>query len=199
MMQEQEHAKIRRALQAKYAEISRSAIGKFTYLTGYEGVQALQYDTSGLSRLSNEHLKSFCGVGNPFLAGPIDKGESLLDVGCGSGIDLVVASHYVGDAGRICGIDITSEMLSAATRNLQAAGMNDFELKEGSAESIPYEDSTFDIVISNGVLNLSTRKELAFSEILRVLVPDGRLQFPDIVLEDESVKDTSFTLESWLD
>jgi len=144
-------------------------------------------------------MQSFCGVGNPFKAGPVSEGESLLDVGCGAGIDLIVASHYVGETGRICGIDITPEMLKIAEQNIESMGLGNVEVREGSAESIPYEDDTFDIVISNGVLNLSTRKKMAFLEIFRVLGPGGRLQFADIVLEGERARETPCTLEAWSD
>ena len=195
----QEHDKIRSVILKKYAEVSRSAIGKFTYLTGIEGARALEYDESVLSRVPNELFKSFCGVGNPFQGGLISRGESLLDVGCGSGIDLLVASQYIGETGRVCGVDITPQMRELAEINVRSAGLKNVEVREGSAESIPYEDNAFDIVISNGVLNLSTQKELAFLEIFRVLAPGGRLQFADIILEGEKSRETPCTIEAWSD
>lgn len=194
-----EHGKIRSAIQQKYADISRSAVGKFAYLTGVEGARALGYDASILSRVPEELLMSFCGVGNPFQAGPVGEGESLLDVGCGSGIDLIFASNFVGETGQVCGIDITPEMRSVAEQNAKSLGLRNIEIREGSAEAIPYADRVFDIVISNGVLNLSTMKELAFLEIFRVLGPGGRLQFADIVLEGEAARNAPCTLEAWSD
>jgi ubiquinone/menaquinone biosynthesis C-methylase UbiE len=199
MSTEREREKIRAAIQKKYAEISRNAIGRFAYPTGIEGARALGYDASALSLMSHELMKSFCGVGNPFLAGSINKGETLLDVGCGSGIDLIVAGQYIGETGRICGIDITPEMRKVALENASTAGLCNVEVREGTAESIPYDDSTFDVVISNGVLNLSTQKELAFQEIFRVLAPEGRLQFSDIVLEGNKPRETPCTFEEWAD
>jgi arsenite methyltransferase len=199
MSTEREREKIRAAIQTKYAEISRSALGRFAYPTGIEGARALGYDVSVLSRLSPDLMKSFCGVGNPFLAGALNQGETLLDVGCGAGLDLIVAAQYINETGRLCGIDITPEMTKVARENAATAGVCHLEVREGTAESIPYEDRTFDVVISNGVLNQSPQKDLAFLEIFRVLGPAGRLLFSDIVLEGDQPRETPCTLEAWSD
>ena len=199
MQLEREHEKIRSAIQAKYAVISQSAVGKFAYATGPEGAKALGYDDTVLAEIPDELMQSFCGVGNPFQAGPIAAGESLLDVGCGAGVDLIVASRHVGEQGRLRGIDMTPEMCAVARQNVTALGLGNVEVREGCVESIPYSSNSFNIVISNGVLNLSPRKGLAFSEIFRVLAPGGRLQFADIVLEGETARETPCTLASWSD
>ena len=194
-----EQAKIRAAIKEKYADISRSAAGKFAYTTGNEGARILGYETSLLSMIPVEIMGSFCGVGNPFLAGPINEGETVLDIGCGSGIDLIVASQYVGKAGLSCGIDITMEMKNLAKQNAAKVGLSNVQVREGGVEAIPYGDETFDVVISNGVLNLSPEKEVAFTEIFRVLARGGRVQFADIVLEGERPRDSPGNLEAWSD
>jgi SAM-dependent methyltransferase len=194
-----EPAKIRAAIKEKYALISASASGRFTYPTGLEGAQLLGYDPGVLSAIPAEMMASFCGVGNPFRAGVVHAGEVLLDIGCGAGLDLIVAGRYLGPTGRSCGIDLTSEMASLATRNAAAVGLAKVEVQEGSVESIPYEAETFDAVISNGVLNLSPEKELAFAEIARVLAPGGRLQFADIILEGDQARESPWSLEAWSD
>jgi arsenite methyltransferase len=192
-----EQARIRAAIKGKYADISKSAVGKFAYPTGIDGARILGYTQSQLSVVPAEMMKSFCGVGNPFLSGTVNKGESVLDIGCGSGIDLIIAAHYVGKTGRGCGIDITPEMTKLAEQNATQIGLSNVEVQEGGAESIPYSNNTFDVVISNGVLNLSPEKELAFTEIFRVLAPGGRLQFADIVFVGDKLRETPCTLEAW--
>jgi SAM-dependent methyltransferase len=190
---------IQDAVRKKYTEVSQTAEGKFAYLTGREGAQALGYDLSVMSDLPSDVMKSFCGVGNPFVLGAIEKGESVLDIGCGAGFDLIVASRRVGPSGRVCGIDITPEMADRARENLALSGEGNIEIKLAGSESIPYDSSTFDVVISNGVLNLSPQKERSFQEIYRVLKPGGRLQFADVVLNADTRREIPSTLEAWCD
>jgi arsenite methyltransferase len=146
--------------------------------------------------MPDELIKSFCGVGNPFTLGPINLGETILDVGCGVGFDLIVSSRMVGQNGKVCGIDLTPEMAEKAKKNLNQYGVRNYDVQVAGAESIPYPDNTFDVVISNGVLNLSPLKEKSFREIYRVLKPNGRLQYADIVLREDCGTVCS-TLEAW--
>ena len=188
---------IQDAIRRKYAEVSTSAEGKFHYPTGREGAIFQGYDINVVGGMNDELVESFCGVGNPFKLGPINPGESVLDVGCGAGFDLVIASLLVGRRGKVCGIDITPEMKEKAKKNLFQAALSDFDVKVAGTELIPYRDGTFNVVISNGVLNLSPLKEKAFSEILRVLKPGGRLQFADIVRKDACAPAGGDSLEAW--
>jgi SAM-dependent methyltransferase len=190
---------IRAALRKKYAEVSQSAEGKFSYPTGRSGARALGYDLSVLEGMPDELVESFCGVGNPFVLGPIRPEETVLDVGCGAGFDLFVASRLVGRKGKVCGIDLTAEMAAKARKNLARAGIATGEVRLAGAEDIPYDEKTFDIVISNGVLNLSPLKEKSFQEIRRVLKSGGRLQFADIVLKADLPQDVANSLDAWSD
>jgi SAM-dependent methyltransferase len=190
-------AAIREAVREKYVEVARSAEGKFAYPTGRQGALALGYDPAVVASLPDDFLASFCGVGNPFALGPIEPGERLLDVGCGGGVDLIVASRIVGASGKVCGIDITPEMAERARANLARAGVTTAEVKVSGAESIPYPDASFDIVISNGVINLSPAKDQVFREIHRVLHPGGRFQFADIVVNQALPADVASSLEAW--
>jgi arsenite methyltransferase len=183
---EQELALIRAAIKKKYRSVSRSAKGYFKYPVGRIGAEALGYDAGILDTLPDEFLDSFCGVGNPFAIEPIDEGSAVLDVGCGTGLDLYVASRLVGEAGRVCGVDLSEEMARRARRSLQELQVKNSEIHLVSSERLPFSDGMFDVVISNGVVNLSPDKPGLFGEIHRVLKPGGRLQFADIILEADS-------------
>jgi SAM-dependent methyltransferase len=188
--------KIQDAVREKYSEVSSSAVGKFNYPTGRDGAILHGYDSAIIQSMPDELIESFCGVGNPFKLGSIKSGETILDVGCGAGFDLIVASRMVGQDGKVCGIDLTPEMAEKAKNNLKQYGVQNSDIQVSGAESIPYPDNTFDVVISNGVLNLSPIKEKCFREIFRVLKQNGRLQFADIVLKEDCGAMCS-TLEAW--
>ncbi|MGD0886455.1 MAG: methyltransferase domain-containing protein [Thermodesulfovibrionales bacterium] len=188
--------KIQDAVREKYSEVASSAEGKFNYPTGREGAILNGYDADVIYSMPDELIKSFCGVGNPFILGPINSGETVLDVGCGAGFDLIVASRLVGQTGKVCGIDLTPEMAEKAKNNVSRYGVHNYDVQISGAESIPYSDGTFDVVISNGALNLSPLKEKSFKEIYRVLKLNSRLQFADIVLKEDCGA-TCSTLEAW--
>jgi arsenite methyltransferase len=177
--------------------VAISAEGKFKYPTGKEGATALGYDKDVIEGSSRELLNSFCGVGNPFSIGVIELGEWVLDIGNGAGFDLIVASGLVGESGRVCGIDLTEDMVDRARKNVALAGVSNVEIQHIEAEEIPYEDQTFDVVTSNGVINLSPCKGLLFKEILRVLKPGGRLQFADIILKKELPDSLANSPDAW--
>ena len=196
MSKQQRLEDIQQAIRKKYAEVSHSSKGIFSYPTGEKGANLLGYNLSEFTRLPNELLESFCGVGNPFSLGPIEKEDSILDIGCGAGFDLFVASTKVGENGKVCGIDLTPEMVTKATKNLQLASCQ-VEVQVGSSEEIPFDRDTFDVVTSNGVLNLSPLKEQSFKEIYRVLKPGGQLQFADIILKEKLPEEITGNLDAW--
>lgn len=189
--------KIRQAIRTKYAEVSISATGKFQYPTGKDGAIDLSYDPAIINSAKPGLLESFCGVGNPFSLAKIKKGDVVLDFGSGAGFDMFVASSLVGESGRVCGVDLTEEMVRRAENNLFEANISNVEIKKIDTEKLPYADSTFDVVISNGVINLSPCKDICFKEIYRVIKPGGRFQFADVVLETELPTNLSQSLEAW--
>ena len=174
-----------------------SSEGKFEYPTGRAGAKGLGYDPVFISEASPSLLKSFCGVGNPFSLGAIEPGATVLDIGNGAGFDLYVASRLAGETGRVCGIDLTREMVDMARQNLAESGLTNIEVTHVSSEKIPYDDNTFDTVISNGVINLSPCKQELFQEIFRVLKKNGKLQFADVVLEKELPGALAGSPEAW--
>ena len=174
-----------------------SSEGKFAYPTGRAGAEALGYDPLFIREAPASILNSFCGVGNPFSLGKIKPGDSVLDVGSGAGFDLYVAGRLAGETGRVCGIDLTKEMVDVARQGLAASGLKNFEVTRISGESIPYKDNTFDTIISNGVINLSPCKQEMFREIFRVLKNGGKLQFADVVLEKELPDRLVGSAEAW--
>lgn len=194
---EDEKERIRSAIRNKYAAVSSSAAGYFSYTVGKEGAILLGYTHDILDETPDDLLNSFCGVGNPFSVAPLKEGSVILDIGCGAGFDLACASRGTGAAGRLYGVDLSPEMVKRATANLAAMGITNAEVMLISSELLPFPDDTYDAVISNGAINLSPDKPRLFQEIHRVLKQGGRLQFADIILEKELPPHLLAGVESW--
>jgi ubiquinone/menaquinone biosynthesis C-methylase UbiE len=157
----------------------------------------LGYDPAIIESAHTRFFESSCGVGNPFSLGNIRPGAAVLDFGCGAGFDMFVASKLVGESGLVCGIDLTEDMVLRARENLSLAGITNVEIRKVDSETIPYDDHFFDVVISNGVINLSPCKQASFKEIYRVLKPGGRLQFADVVLDKDLPASLAGSAEAW--
>ena len=194
---EMDGQQIQEAVREKYARVAESAEGLFQYATGREGARALGYEEQTIAKAPPELMTSFCGVGNPLSLGHLRKGEVVLDVGCGAGFDLYVASRILGEHGLALGVDLTPEMVSVAKQNLERAGVRNAEVRQATCEALPHESATVDVVISNGVFNLFPNKPRSFAEVFRVLKPGGRLQFADIVLDEDLPREIVGSLEAW--
>ena len=135
-------------------------------------------------------------VGNPFELGEFNQGAAVLDLGCGAGVDLCVASLLVGKEGRVSGVDVTPAMVELARHNVAQVGLHNVSVHQGAIEKLPFDDGCFDVVISNGAINLSTSKEKVFDEIFRVLSSAGRLYFADMIKDENHSDDLVQLIEA---
>jgi arsenite methyltransferase len=193
----EDRKKIGEGIRKKYTRVAINPKGNFQYPTGEAGLNGQNYDLEILRKLPQDILVSYCGVGNPFSLGTINEGEAVLDIGCGAGVDTLIAATMAGSKGRAAGIDFTPEMLDRARKNLSQTSLHNVTFQEASAENLPFPDLTFDAVISNGVFNLIPDKLKALKEIFRVLKPLGRYMIADQVLTVEPPGDTRSIVENW--
>ncbi len=176
---------LRVEIQKEYANVALDPNKGYHFHTGRKLANILGYDEALYADLPESNIASFAGTGNPFSVGDIHAGETVVDVGSGAGFDSLIASRLVGSAGRVVGVDMTPEMLSKARAGAEAMGATHVEFREGLAESLPIPDRFADVVISNGVLNLTLDKTETLREWFRILKPGGCLQVGDILVERE--------------
>lgn len=172
------------AVRAMYTAVAEQPQAEYHFPTGRRACEYVGYSAAVLDRLPTTAVESFAGVGNPFAADVIRPGDIVLDIGSGSGTDLLIAALQTGPRGRAIGLDMTEAMRRKAASNAQAAGLDNVETVDGNAEAIPLPDESVDVVTSNGVINLVPDKSAAVEEIFRVLRPGGRVQIADIVVRD---------------
>jgi arsenite methyltransferase len=172
------------AVRAMYTAVAERPADTYHFPTGRAACEYVGYPARELDRVPATAVESFAGVGYPFAAGVIRHGDVILDIGSGSGTDLIIAALLAGPDGRAIGLDMTEAMRRKAAANARAAGLDNVELIDGNAESIPLPDASVDVVTSNGVINLVPDKAAVVCEIHRVLRPGGRVQIADIVVQN---------------
>jgi arsenite methyltransferase len=180
-----------------YAQVSQEPDQDFIFPTGRAWARDLDYPGELLARVPDTAAESFAGVANPFALGPLAAGERVLDLGSGAGTDSLVAAQMVAPGGSVTGVDMTPEMLAKARAAAAEMGAENVEFMEAEAESLPFENERFDVVISNGVIDLVPDKDAVFSEIHRVLVPGGRIQVADVTIQNPVSEEGRRKIDLW--
>lgn len=176
---------LRSEIKKEYTHVALDPHKGYHFHTGCDAADRIGYDESLYKSLPRTNIDSFAGTGNPFMLGPINPGETVIDIGSGSGFDSMIASQLVGEDGKVVGIDMTDEMLKKAQSGVEEMGASNIEFRKGLADKLPLSDEFADVVISNGVLNLTLDKITTLKEWARVLKPGGRLYIGDILVEKE--------------
>jgi len=175
-------AELRQAIQDEYTVVAADPARGFHFHTGRPLARILGYEDAWLDGIPEPTIASFAGTGNPFALGILRDGEFVVDVGCGAGIDSLIAARMVGPRGRVIGVDMTPSMRERALESADALGAINVDFEVGYAERLPIPDAWADVVISNGVMNLFPDKVAGLQEMARVLKPGGRLQIGDILV-----------------
>jgi arsenite methyltransferase len=190
-------ALLRREIQQEYELVATEPQRGFHFHTGRPLARLLGYAESWLEGIPESAIESLAGTGNPFSIRQLLPGERVVDVGCGAGIDSLIATKMVGEQGAVVGIDMTPAMLEKARAGASAMGATNVDFREGYAEALPVPDGWADVVISNGVLNLFPDKNLGLREMARVLKPDGRLQIGDILVSKPVPASAKRNIDLW--
>jgi arsenite methyltransferase len=188
--------RLKSEIKKTYASVSAEPEREFIFPTGRAWAVDLDYPEE-LTRVPDTAVESFAGVANPFSLGRLERGEHVLDVGSGAGTDSLVAAQMVGAEGSVTGIDMTPEMLAKARAAAAELGAANVDFLEAEAESLPFADGSFDVVISNGVIDLIPDKDAVFSELHRVLVPGGRLQIADVTIQNPVSEESRRDIDLW--
>jgi arsenite methyltransferase len=188
---------LREEIRRTYTDVSTDQDAEFIFPTGRWWAEELDYPQPELARVPDETAASFAGVANHWALGRVEPGEVVLDLGCGAGTDLLIAAQMTGPAGRAIGVDMTPSMLEVARASAREMQLGNVELHEALIESLPLEDASVDVVISNGVIDLVPDKDAVFEEIDRVLRPGGRLQLADVVIHHEVSEDARKRIDLW--
>jgi SAM-dependent methyltransferase len=187
---------LRSEIRKTYAAVSQESERDFIFPTGRAWAEDLGYPPE-LANVPDSAVESFAGVANPWKLGRLEPGENVLDLGSGAGTDSLIAAQMVGPTGSVTGIDMTPEMLEKSRAAAAEMGLANVAFMEADAERLPFEDASFDVVISNGVIDLIPDKDAVFSEIFRVLVPGGRIQIADVTIQRPVSEEGKRNIDLW--
>ena len=190
--------KLRHEIQAIYARVATDPSSEFHFHRGPAyAAERLGYDPSALASLPCQATASFAGVANPLRIAPIPPGATVVDIGCGAGMDLMLAASAVGPGGKAIGVDMTEAMAERARSAAGTLGFSHLEVRTGDALDLPVDSDSADFVITNGVLNLAPDKRQAFGEVFRILKPGGQVLYADIVVAHELSESIRQDIDLW--
>ena len=197
---------LKNAVRQKYGEAAlRASTGGSSCCGAASGVAGCAdpitsnlYDSGQASQIPREAVLASLGCGNPTALAAINAGETVLDLGSGGGIDVLLSARRVGPSGKAYGLDMTDEMLALARENQRKAGATNVEFLKGTIEAIPLPDNSVDVIISNCVINLSTDKGQVLREAFRVLKPGGRFAVSDVIVRGDVPADVRRSMELWV-
>jgi arsenite methyltransferase len=189
-------AVLKSEIKKTYSSVSDEPERDFIFPTGRAWAEDLAYPAE-LRNVPDAAVESFAGVANPWQLGRLERGERVLDLGSGAGTDSLIAAQMVGEQGRVTGIDMTPEMLAKARAAAAEMGATNVEFIESEAEQLPFPDASFDVVVSNGVIDLVPDKDAVFSELHRVLVDGGRLQIADVTIQNPVSAEGRRNIDLW--
>jgi arsenite methyltransferase len=190
---------IRNQIRERFARIARSPESERVFPVGPESAKSLGYDADEIDSLPSEVTESFSGVGNPLSLGNLTVGQTVLDLGCGAGLDSILAARRVGATGKVIAVDMTEDMLDKGQNNSTSLGITSVTFLLADAESLPVPDGVVDVVITNGVFNLCPDKPKVLAELYRVLRPQGCLQMADILLHADVTVEEVAKIGTWSD
>jgi SAM-dependent methyltransferase len=190
--------RLRQEIQSIYARVAQDPGGAFHFHRGPAYAASwLGYDADALAALPQTSTESFAGVANPHRIAPLAIGATVVDIGCGAGMDLLLAARAVGPTGRAIGVDMTEAMAERTRGGARALGFDHVEVRIGDALALPVESGSVDAVMSNGVINLTPDKLAAFGEVFRILKPGGAFLYSDIVLGAELDESLRRDIDLW--
>ena len=187
---------LKREIKKTYASVSAEPERDFIFPTGRAWAEEMGYPAE-LAAVPEGAVESFAGIANPWSLGRLEQGERVLDLGSGAGTDSLIAAQMVGPEGSVTGIDMTTEMLEKARAAAAELGTDNVTFVEGEVERLPFADGSFDVVISNGVIDLVPDKDAVFSEIHRVLRPGGRIQIADVTIQQPVSEEGKRNIDLW--
>lgn len=197
LLKDMSYDEIKEAVKEKYGKVAKEPCAAFNFPVGKTFALAVGYPKEALDKLPQSMYESFTGANNPQPFVELKEAEVVLDLGCGAGLDLYFYAKRVGEKAKVYGLDISEEMVTKARKNMEVAGIKNAEIKCGHSDDLPFSDNFFDLVAANGIYNLSPDKEKVMREVFRVLKPEGRTVFCEIVLKERPSDEIRKSVDDW--